>query len=288
MLKVLKPTTSTRRHTIVVRDKSIVGVTKNIPSKLLVSVAYKAGRTGGKVTTRHKGGRVKRVYRVIDFKRDKFDVIGKVESFHYDPYRTANLALVKYIDGERRFVLATKNMIIGTEIVSGKEAPIAEGNAMPLTRVPDGSYIHNVELKKGAGGILGRSAGISIQKQGNVHDYVQLKMPSGEIRLVKGENFATLGEIGNEDHGKEKVGKAGTNRKRGIRPTVRGVAMSIKHPHAGGQGKSGRGGPGGPSSTPWGKKQMAKTRKNKSTNKYIIKRRSGKTRPNVKGYKTMY
>ncbi len=198
------------------------------------------------------------------------------------------MALVKYIDGDRRFVLATKNMIIGTEIVSGKEAPIAEGNAMPLTRVPDGSYIHNVELKKGAGGILGRSAGISIQKQGNVHDYVQLKMPSGEIRLVKGENFATLGEIGNEDHGKEKVGKAGTNRKRGIRPTVRGVAMSIKHPHAGGQGKSGRGGPGGPSSTPWGKKQMAKTRKNKSTNKYIIKRRSGKTRPNVKGYKTMY
>lgn len=288
MLKVLKPTTSTRRHTIVVRHKNVVGITDNIPARLLTSVKYSAGRTKGKVTTRHKGGRVKRQYRVIDFKRDKHDISGVVESIHYDPYRTANIALVKYIDGERRFVLATKNMKIGSEIISGKEAPIYEGNAMPLSRVPDGSFIHNVEIKKGAGGVLGRSAGISIQKQGNVHEYVQLKMPSGEIRLVHGDNFATLGEIGNEDHGKEKVGKAGINRKRGIRPTVRGVAMSIKHPHAGGQGKSGRGGPGGPAKTPWGKKQFTKTRKNKATNKYIIKRRTGKTRPNVKGYKTMY
>lgn len=288
MLKVLKPTTSTRRHSIVVRDNSLNGITENIPAKLITTVRYKAGRTNGRITTRHKGGRVKRKYRVIDFKRDKFDIRGSVESIHYDPYRTANIALVRYADGERRFVLATKNMKIGNELYSGKEAPIAEGNAMPLSRIPDGSFIHNVELKRGAGGILGRSAGISIQKQGNVHEYVQLKMPSGEIRLVKGDNFATLGEIGNEDHGKEKVGKAGINRKRGIRPTVRGVVMSWKHPHAGGQGKSGRGGPGGPARTPWGKKQFTKTRKNKATNKFILKRRTGRSRPHVKGYKTLY
>jgi large subunit ribosomal protein L2 len=288
MLKVLRPTTSTRRHTIVVKPTNVKGTKENIPNNLLVSVQYKAGRTNGRVTTRHKGGRVKRTYRIIDFKRDKYDIKGEVESIHYDPFRTANIALIKYIDGDRRFILATKNMKIGDEVISGKEATIYEGNAMPLTRIPDGSFIHNVELKRGSGGILGRSAGVSIQKQGNVKEYVQLKMPSGEIRLVLGENFATLGEIGNEDHSKEKIGKAGTNRKKGIRPTVRGVAMSIKHPHAGGQGKSGRGGPGGPARTPWGKKQMAKTRKNKSTNKYIIKRRTGKTRPNVKGYRTIY
>lgn len=288
MIKVLKPTTPTRRHTIIVREANILGITDNVPNNLLKTVQYKAGRTNGRITTRHKGGRVKRTYRVIDFKRDKYDIKGEVESIHYDPYRSANIALIKYVDGERRFVLATKNMKIGDDIVSGKEAPVQEGNSMPLTRIPDGSFIHNVELKRGSGGILGRSAGVSIQKQGNVHDYVQLKMPSGEIRLVKGENFATLGEIGNEDHSKQKIGKAGVKRRRGIRPTVRGVAMSIKHPHAGGQGKSGRGGPGGPARTPWGKKQFTKTRKNKATNKYILKRRTGKSRPNVKGYKTMY
>ncbi|MBD3363173.1 50S ribosomal protein L2 [Candidatus Dojkabacteria bacterium] len=285
MLKEYKPTTPTRRHTVLVKDKRLAK--RPVPKNLIKKVKYNAGRSGGRVSTRHKGGRVKRQYRVIDFKRDKYDVEGIVEDLFYDPNRSANIALIKYEDGERRFILATKKMEKGQNVISGEKVPIREGNAMPLKNIPSGIFVHNVELKRGKGGVMGRSAGAAIQKQGETGEYVQLKMPSGEIRLVRGENYATIGQVGNELHGLKKLGKAGRKRKMGIRPTVRGVAQSWKHPHGGGQGKGGRVGPGGPAKTPWGKKQGVKTRKNKRTNKYIIKRRTSKRRRKVKRYKTI-
>lgn len=285
MIKKYKPTTPTRRHTILVKNK--LDSDESIPNTLKRSIKYKAGRSGGKVTTRHKGGRVKRLYREIDFKRDKYDIKGEVESIHYDPYRTANIALIKYEDGEKRLILATKNMKVGQVVISGKDVSIKEGNAMPLAKIPAGSFIHNVEIQKGKGGKLGRSAGIAIQKQGDTEDFTQLKMPSGEIRLIKSECFATLGAIGNDLISHKKLGKAGRKRKMGIRPSVRGVAMSWGHPHAGGQGKGGRVGTGGPAKSPWGLKQGTKTRNNKRTNKYIIKRRTTRRRPEVKKYKTV-
>lgn len=178
-------------------------------------------------------------------------------------------------------------MFIGQKVLSGDEAPIQDGNAMPLSRIPSGMFVHNVEITKGQGGILGRSAGCAIQKQGTTGEYCQIKLPSREIRLVRQECYATIGEVGNEEYSNLKIGKAGRKRKMGIRPTVRGVAMSWGHPHAGGQGKGGRVGTGGPAKTPWGKKQGKKTRKNKRTNKYIIQRRTTRRRPNVKKYKTI-
>jgi large subunit ribosomal protein L2 len=285
VLKKYKPTTASTRHTALVVDRTLSK--DKLPANLEIGIKYSAGRSKGSVSTRHKGGRVKRVYRIVDFKRDKFDVPAKVKSIHYDPYRSANIALVFYADGEKRLILATRNMKIGDEILAGKDAPVKEGNFIPLKKVPSGSFIHNVELNPGKGGILGRSAGVSILKQGDVQEYVQVKMPSGEIRLLRNDCFATVGEVGNDEHANAKLGKAGRKRKMGIRPTVRGVAQSWKHPHGGGQGKSGRVGTGGPSKTPWGKKQGTKTRNNKLTNKFIIKRRSGRTRPNVLRYKTI-
>jgi len=257
------------------------------PKKLTKVIKGSTGRnTRGVVTVRHKGGRQRRQYRIIDFKRDKYDVPGIVESIEYDPNRTANIALIKYADGERRYILAVKDMQVGQTVLSGlKDVPIKPGNAMPLNKIPAGIFVHNVELNKGKGGILGRSAGMAIQIQGGDKTYIQLKMPSGEIRLVNYENFATIGEISNEEHQNVKLGKAGRKRHMGIRPTVRGTAQSESHPHSGGQGKGGRHGPGGPSRTPWGKKQGTKTRKNKRTDKYIIKRRTTKRRPNVKNTK---
>ncbi len=285
MLKKYKPTTPTRRHTVLLQTKELSN--KELPSALMKNVKYAAGRSGGSVTVRHKGGRVKRQYRVLDFKRDKYDIEGVVDSIHYDPNRSANIALIKYLDGEKRLVLATKNMVVGQKIVSGMDVPIKEGNAMPLKKIPAGMFVHNVELKKGQGGVIARSAGSSVQIQGANKQYIQIKMQSGEIRLIHGDCFATIGEVGNDERANIKYGKAGRKRRMGIKPTVRGVAQSWKHPHSGGQGKSGRVGTGGPSKTPWGKKQGVKTRKRKITHKYIIKRRTGKTRPNVKSYKTI-
>lgn len=282
MLKVYKPTTQTRRHTILV-DTSKLDTPKK-PKKLTSSLKGATGRNSrGVITVRHKGGRQRRQYRKIDFLRDKHNVPAVVESIEYDPNRTSNIALLKYADGERRYILAAKGMRVGQKVMSGeKEIPVRPGNAMPLKNIPAGTFVHNVELTPGKGGILGRSAGIAIQIQGGDKKYIQLKMPSGEIRLVREENFATIGEVGNEDHQNVKLGKAGRKRKMGIRPTVRGTAQSETHPHAGGQGKGGRHGPGGPAKTPWGKKQGTKTRKNRRTTKYIIKRRTSKRRPQVK------
>lgn len=286
-LKVLKPTTPTRRHTVLL---DYAEVTAKEPYKALTKkLKYHAGRNArGKKTVRHKGGRAKRKFRILDFARDKYDIVARVESIEYDPNRSANIALLKYADGERRYILAPEGLEVGAEVMSGENVPVKLGNAMPLKKIPAASFVHNVELDRGKGGIIGRSAGTSIQIQGSNKNYVQLKMPSGEVRLVKGDCYATLGIIGNGDLRNVKIGKAGRNRKKGIRPTVRGVAQSSSdHPHAHGQGKSGRHGPGGPAKDPWGNKVGKRTRTNKKSNKYIISRRPNVSKRKFKKFKTV-
>jgi len=281
MLKIYKPTTQTRRHTVLVNTRGLSKPTKI--KKLRKVIKGTTGRTNGVVTVRHKGGRQRRQYRVVDFKRDKFNIPATVETIEYDPNRSANIALLKYADGERRYILATKSMKIGQTVMSGeKGVPIREGNAMPLKNIPPATFVHNIELVKGKGGVMARAAGQAVQIQGGDKHYIQLKMQSGEIRLVREENFATIGEVGNEEHQNIKLGKAGRKRHMGIRPTVRGTAQSDTHPHSGGQGKGGRHGPGGPAKTPWGKKQGTKTRRNKRTNRFIVKRRTTRRVPRVK------
>lgn len=285
-LKKYKPTTPSNRHTILLDNRHL---TKKDPEKaLLKPLKSKAGRNvRGKITVRHRGGGVKRKYRVIDFKRDKYNVEATVEAIEYDPNRSANIALLKYIDGERRYILSPKNLNIGDKIVASENSvPVKPGNSTSLKNIPAGTFVHNVELKPGKGGQIGRSAGMGIQIMGGDKKYIQLKMPSGEIRVVREECTATIGEVGNSEHGNVKLGKAGRSRKKGKRPGVRGVAMSSKHPHGGGQGKSGRHGPGGPAKDRWGNKIGKRTRKNKSTNKYIVQRVQTKKRK-TKKYKTI-
>jgi large subunit ribosomal protein L2 len=240
----------------------------------------------GKVTMRHQGAGVKKKYRVIDFKRDKFGVEGVVETIEYDPNRTAFIALIKYIDGERRYILSPDDLKIGDKVVSGDNSPIEPGNAMPLKKIPQGTYVHAVEMYAGKGAIIARSAGTSAQVMGGDKGYVQLKMPSGEYRLVKDVCYATIGLVSNTDQKNVKYGKAGRRRLKGIRPTVRGVAMSIKHPHAGGQGKGGRHGTGGPKKDLWGNPVGKRTRRDKkSSSRLIIRRRAEKNK--FKKYKTV-
>lgn len=286
-IKNFKPTTSTRRHTELVDN---TGLSKVKPHKKLTTyVNYSAGKNfSGKQTVRHRGGRVKRKMRIIDFKRDKYDVEGIVETLEYDPNRTAHIALIKYIDGERRYIIAPEKLKVGDNIKSGEKTPVKVGNAMQLKNIPAATFVHNIETKKGKGGIIGRAAGSAIQIQGFTKEYAQLKMPSGEIRLVRSDCIATIGIVGNIDVKAQKLGKAGRKRKMGFRPSVRGVAMSGgKHPHGDGQGKSGRHGPGGPAKDRWGNKVGTKTRKNKDTNKYIIARRPNKKGRKHKKYKTI-
>ena len=271
-LKRYKPITSGQRGRIIVDRKQLAKKT-SAHKKLLKVIPYAAGRNNqGKITVRHKGGRVKRKYRIIDFKRNKFDIPAKVVSLEYDPYRTAFIALVQYADGEKRFILAPEGIKVGdTIIASKKEVPLEIGNATLLKNIPSGVYVHNVELYPGRGGILARSAGSSIQVQGRSGKYVQLKMPSGEIRLVHGDCMATLGAVSNADHLHEKIGKAGIKRHMGIRPTVRGVAMHAQaHPHGGGEGRTGT---GRPAKDVYGNRVGARTRKNKRTSKFILKPR---------------
>lgn len=284
-LKKYKPTSPGVRHAVLV-DKS--GLHKEGPYKPLTKdIRKKAGRNNrGVITTRHKSVGNKKLYRTIDFKRDKKDITAVIETIEYDPNRTAFIALVKYEDGERRYILAPDDVNVGDTIISGEEAPIRAGNAMPLKRVPQGSYVHAVEFHKGKGAQIGRSAGTSIQVMGGDKGYVQLKMPSGEYRLVKEDAYATVGVVSNQDQKNVKLGKAGKKRKMGVRPTVRGVAMSYKHPHGAGQGKSGRHGTGGPAKDYWGNKVGTRTRKDKNpTSKYIIRRRPAKNK--FKKYKTI-
>lgn len=278
-IKKYKPTSPGRRNSSVINYKEVI--TKDKPEKSLTEPLKKhSGRNNtGSITVRHRGGGVKRRYRVIDFKRNKYDVPGKIASIEYDPNRTAFIALVHYLDGEKRYILATQNMKVGDKIVSYKEkGEIEIGNSMPMEQIPEGTLIHNIELKPGKGGELVRSAGISAQLKGKDETgrYVIVKLPSGEMRKILAKNRATIGEVSNPANNLVRWGKAGRIRYKGFKPTVRGSAMNPNdHPHGGGEGKSpiGRKAP----LTPWGKKALGvKTRKkNKETNKYIIKTRKG-------------
>jgi len=250
-------------------------ITKTEPEKsLLISLPPSGGRNnGGKMTVRHRGGGHKRAYRIVDFKRDKWDIPARVAAIEYDPNRSARIALLHYADGEKRYIIASEGLRVGETVMSGRSAEIKTGNALPLINIPVGTMVHNVELKKGAGGQLVRSAGGVAQVMAKEGDYVHLRLASGEVRLVHVECMATIGQVGNLDHENVSIGKAGRSRWLGWRPKVRGVAMNpVDHPHGGGEGKSGQGNPHPVS--PWG--QLAKgykTRRRKGTDRFIIKRK---------------
>lgn len=251
-------------------------ITKTEPEKsLTVSLTKNSGRNAhGRITVRHRGGGAKRKYRIIDFKRNKDGIPGTVASIEYDPNRTANIALINYADGEKRYIIAPQGLKVGTVIESGVNADIRVGNALPLKNIPVGSTIHNIELKVGKGGQLARSAGNSAQLMAKEGNYAQLRLPSGEFRLIRIECRATLGQVGNSDHELIKIGKAGKTRHLGFRPTVRGSVMNPNdHPHGGGEGRTGIGRPS--PVTPWGKPALGfKTRKkNKKSDKYIVRGR---------------
>lgn len=275
-IKKYKPTTPGRRN---MSGLDSARITKSTPEKsLLAPKKSKGGRNNnGRITTRHQGGGVKQKYRIIDFKRNKDGVVGRVAGIEYDPNRNANIALINYLDGEKRYIIAPKGLNVGDEIVSGVEADIKVGNAMELRNMPEGTFIHCVELVPGKGGQMARAAGCSAQILGFDGPYATLRLSSGEIRKVRNNCRATVGVVGNEDFSLVKIGKAGRNRWKGIRPTVRGSAMNpCDHPHGGGEGKCpiGRKSP----MTPWGKKAMGvKTRNSKkASNKMIVRRRNGK------------
>ena len=276
-VKTYKPTTPSRRHMSV---SGFDGIDKKAkPVRRLTEVLKKnSGRNSyGRITVRHQGGGNRRKYRVIDFKRNKFDVPGKVLRLEYDPNRSANIALIEYPDGDYRYILAPVGLTKGDTVVSSKDADIKPGNALPITSIPIGTVIHNIEMYPGKGGQLVRSAGTQAQLMAREGKMAQIRMPSGEYRLVRSDCIATIGQVGNVDHANIHIGKAGRKRHMGIRPTVRGSVMNpVDHPHGGGEGKSpiGRSGP----VTPWGKPTLGyKTRKAKNpTDKYIIKRRGKK------------
>jgi large subunit ribosomal protein L2 len=255
-------------------------VTKSSPERSLV--VQRRGHGGrnvsGRVTVRHRGGGHKRKIRIVDFKREKYDVPAKVAAIEYDPNRTARLALLNYADGEKRYILAPVGLSVGDVVTSGPQAEIRLGNSLPISNIPTGTMIHNVELKNGRGGQLVRSAGGSAQLLAKEGDYAHVRLPSGEVRLVLQTCYATIGQVGNPDQSNVKLGKAGRKRHLGIRPTVRGSAMTPRdHPHGGGEGRSPIGMPGPKS--PWGKPTLgAKTRRNKKTDQYIIRRRGKKRR----------
>lgn len=270
-----KPTTPGRRKMSALVNEEI---TTSTPEKsLTVTMKKNGGRNNqGKITVRHHGGGEKRKYRIIDFKRNKANVPGKVVSIEYDPNRTANIALINYADGEKRYIIAPKTLEVGTTIESGENVDIKVGNALPIMNIPVGTMIHNIELRPGKGGELARSAGSAAQILGREDNYVMIRLSSGEQRLVLGTCMATVGEVGNEDASLVKVGKAGRTRHMGIRPTVRGSVMNPNdHPHGGGEGRApvGRKAP----MTPWGKPALGlKTRKKKHSDKFIVRRRGSK------------
>jgi len=250
-------------------------ITKSKPEKSLLRPIKKTGgrNANGRITCRHIGGGHKRRYRVIDFKRNKVGVSAKVVSIEYDPNRSARIALLSYVDGEKRYILAPKNLAVGEKLESGPNAEIKPGNALPLSNIPLGTLVHNVELKPKKGGQLARSAGSYVQLLAKEREYAQLRLPSGEVRKVRLDCFATIGQVGNEDHENKNLGKAGRSRWLGIRPTVRGVAMNpIDHPHGGGEGRTSG---GRHPVTPWGVPTKGKkTRKNKATDRFIVRRRN--------------
>lgn len=271
-IKTYKPYTPSRRF-MTVLDNSDITAKASVRS-LLKRIPVAAGRNNnGRITSRHKEGGAKKLYRIIDFRRDKFGIAGKVAAIEYDPFRNCRIALIVYPDGEKRYILQPSGLKVG-DIVEANEAnvDIKPGNAMKLKNMPVGTVLHNVELHPGEGGKLARSAGTSVQLMGREGKYVILRMPSGEMRYVLGECMATVGVVGNEDWINVTIGKAGRNRHRGIRPQTRGSAMNpIDHPHGGGEGKTG---PSGHPKTPWGIPTKGyKTRKKKPSDKLIISRR---------------
>jgi large subunit ribosomal protein L2 len=272
-VKVYKPTSAGRRG---MTGHSFEEITKGKPSRALTEPLRKRGgrNNQGKVTIRHRGGGHKRRYRLIDFKRDKFDAAATVTAIEYDPNRSARIALVQYEDGEKRYIIAPLGLKVGDRIMNGDSAEIRTGNALFIRDIPVGTMIHNIELLPGKGGQLARAAGVSGQLLAKEGIYCQVRLPSGEVRLVHERCMATIGQVGNTDHGNIKLGKAGRTRWRGWRPTVRGIAMDPGgHPHGGGEGRSGIGMPG--PKTPWGKPALGKrTRRNKRTDAFIVRRRS--------------
>ena len=276
-VKMYKPTTPSRRHMSVSGFDGIDKKARPEPSLTEVLKKHSGRNSYGRITVRHQGGGNRRKFRIIDFKRNKFDVPGTVLRLEYDPNRSANIALVEYEDGERRYILAPVGLSQGDTVVSSKEADIKPGNALPITSIPVGTIIHNIELYPGKGAQLVRSAGTAAQLMAREGVMAQIRMPSGEYRLVRSNCMATVGQVGNVDHANIHIGKAGRKRHMGIRPTVRGSAMNpVDHPHGGGEGKSPIGRPG--PVTPWGKPTLGyKTRKKKNlTDKYIVKRRGKK------------
>ncbi len=275
-IKTYKPVTNGRRN---MTSLTYEEITTNKPEKSLVAKKSKNGgrNNQGVITTRHHGGGHKQKYRIIDFKRNKDNIPGKVATIEYDPNRSANIALINYVDGEKRYILAPKGLEVGMEIISGEEADIKVGNALPMGNMPEGTVIHNIEMQPGKGGQIARSAGVSAQILGKEGKYVTVRLASGEVRKLLSVCRATVGVVGNVDHGLVNYGKAGRMRWKGVRPTVRGSVMNPNdHPHGGGEGRTsiGRKAP----MTPWGKKAMGvKTRKNKkASTKLIVRRRNGK------------
>ena len=274
-IKVFRPTSPGRRG---MSGATFEEVTKSKPEKSLLAPLKKQGgrNNRGKITVRHRGGGAKRKLRIIDFKRDKTGVPGRVSAIEYDPNRSARIALIYYADGDKRYILAPVGLNIGDTLMSGPDAEVRPGNTLPLNAIPSGTLVHNIEMEKGKGGQMVRSAGTAAQLMVKEGDYALLRMPSGEMRRVRGDCQATIGQVGHVDHQSIELGKAGRKRLLGWRPTVRGSAMTPRdHPHGGGEGRSpvGLAGP----KTPWGKPALGyRTRKPKASDKLIVKRRKGR------------
>jgi len=270
-VKTYNPTSPGRRFQT---SSTFEEVTRSRPEKsLVVKLSQSGGRNNrGKITVRYRAGWHKKKYRIVDFRREKIGVPATVAHIEYDPNRTARIALLHYADGEKRYIIAPVGLNVGDRVVSGPDADIKPGNALPITSIPVGTVIHNVELKKGAGGQIARSAGASVQLLAREGELATLRLNSGEIRTVRSECMATIGQVGNIDHENISIGKAGRSRWMGMRPRVRGVVMNpVDHPLGGGEGKSSGGRPG---CSPWGLPDGVKTRKNKTTNQFILKRRT--------------
>jgi large subunit ribosomal protein L2 len=276
-VKVYKPITPGLRN---MTGYTFEEITKSKPERsLVVSLGRHAGRNNqGSIMVRHQGGGNRTLVRIIDYKRDKLDIPARVAAIEYDPNRTSRLALLFYADGEKRYIVAPLGLNVGDTVVAGAQAEIRPGNSLPISSIPIGTLVHNIELKPGKGGQIARSAGSAAQLLAKEGAYAQLRMPSGEVRLIRQECYATIGQVGNLDHSNVKLGKAGRKRHMGIRPTVRGTAMSPRdHPHGGGEGRQPTGMPGPKS--PWGKPTRGyKTRRNKESNQYIVRRRTAGAR----------
>jgi large subunit ribosomal protein L2 len=274
-VKKFKPVTPGQRG---MTGYSFEEITKSAPERSLIRPLRKHGGRNmyGRVTVRHRGGGHRRHLRVVDFKREKHSIPARVAAIEYDPNRTARLALLFYVDGEKRYIISPLDLRVGDMVVSGPEAEVRPVNSLPIANIPVGTMVHNIEIKEGRGGQMVRAAGTAAQLLAKEGDYAQIRMPSGEVRLVRQACYATIGQVGNLDHSNIKLGKAGRKRHLGIRPTVRGSAMSPRdHPHGGGEGRQPIGMPGPKS--PWGKPTLgAKTRRNKKTDKYIVRRRGKK------------